>query len=1013
MAAQAEHAISGEILAYVPTELVGRQEETQKIRQAVDEGKRVVLLEGMGGIGKTRMLNEAPTYLEESARNLVFLEILDFYDTAMHGSLALEEALAYQIEERDAHVEVFEEFFKVASDLRTSRIDDEQIVHATFAEAFKTWLGDRWAVLRFDTAEALEVGKDAQEVRDECEIYEEVAPAATWLQKHLREFAQTTALIAARPTLHLRESLAQAYADDLWCYLRLDTLSLAEARTFFNISEFGRQIDAEMVKRIWLLSDGRPILLSLAIDWLASGVRVDEIYDIDLDTLEERKESDGPAWEQTLEQFERALVGKFRLLNSNMNLAIYYAARARKGFTAEMLRAMLATFPTAPVTLSPGQMEALMSQLKRLSFVKQPHGAREGWYFLHDEMYDLVDRYVWQRDYPSYKQQASVARFLADEIYGFDEGDGLIGEAVANVREATHYVEMLQLRHDLETLRTERLFYQLEADPAAGYATYERLDVQAISQRRHEWDDMLRIEVLRFIHMLPARALQDGLVAGFDPETGEPIIADAINRGCRARWVHRFFARGRRKKAKRIAQKLLDHHPTWGGFWRARVLTTLGASKVRLGDDGAAKPLEEARRLLNAPDVQGDQWAIEHYRGTTDLYLGLLARGEGDLPRAEQAYGEARRIFLRNDEPIPAARAYTNLAYVWMLQGSLQRATQGAREAVRERREQGEAIGLALSLNTLAITENRAGATMRARLHAREALSLLRRAHQRGRAEPRRETAMVHINLVGIFRGLAQRGPLREIELVQRDWERAQRNLKEALERKESLEPYYRFDLHNQEGTLYKDWANWIALRDPTAVDQYEEYMHRADVAFERAHQLAQAEELAVEQADNLEDWAWVFHLRHAYRGEMPETESPSTLREETLTRLDKAEALLSPRADPGRGGLRAHCIMGSVHHQWGRYLHKFGDNLREALEHYALSVAYYDLFTPEHVERREIVLLHALDALEFQPVEDLRTLVNVMLGAVVGRHLPSEDLHRLLLDILMEKEGFYHRKEE
>ena len=315
----------------------------------------------------------------------------------------------------------------------------------------------------------------------------------------------------------------------------------------------------------------------------------------------------------------------------------------------------------------------------------------------------------------------------------------------------------------------------------------------------------------------------------------------------------------------------------------------------------------------------------------------------------------------------------------------------------------GDVVGAGLSLNTLAIAEDLAGIHARARIHAREALSLLRRAQQMGRPGLDRETAMVYLNLGRIGRHLTERAGLRESEAVERAWQRAKGHLEEALERAAALEPYYRFQLYNQLGMLHTRWANWIALRIPVDKGQYRDLMKHASDAFERADQFSREEGLLVNRADNLEDWAWVFHLRRSFRETMGDELEPATLGEEVLKRLREAENLIRDEADPEKEGLLAHFIAGSVHHQWGRYIHKFKDDIGAALQQYAISTAYYDQFSSGPIRRRDLVVGHIQNALVGLPTGRIRQLAEEMLNAVEKKRLPARELRRWIEDTVAD----------
>ncbi|MBN1486170.1 MAG: ATP-binding protein [Anaerolineae bacterium] len=995
-------------VAYSLGQLVGREKEQAVICAAVQEGVQVVYIEGDGGIGKTYLLDESPHFLKSCLEPApIFLNVVDFYDTTMHSSLALEEVLARQIKliGKGAEVAGMESFLLALDQYRTGANLEQSVLHQAFVRAFNQWAENRWVILRFDTAEFLQYGQDESILMQGGEDWGEEASAITWLCTYLPQMEHVTALITARPrlTAGLQERLKAAYADNLWIYVPLNALSLEDTRTYFNSSSYGSQIDNVMIERIWLLTGGRPIMLSLAIDWLVRGIQVEEFYDVDIETLQEIKSQNPEKWRGYIERFEKALVTQFRYLDTPMDVAVYYAARARKGFTVQMLRKILRELSAEKYELTDQETQKLLQELSKLSFVKHPHGARENWFFLHDEMYDLLDRYVWNLDYPGYSHQAQTARFMAEQVYGEEEGTGLIADATRQLKAAGSHTELLEARHLLETLRTEQLFYWLEADPVYGYRLYDRLDTQALSQRRREWDELLSIEVLRFLHTLPRRARLAGLVEGSDAAKGSFKISESMKRDMLARWVHRFLASGDSKQSAWAAEQLLQQYPQWGGLWRARVLVGLGAARVRLGYHTAVEPLQEALEILAQPDLEGDIWNIRHNRATAYLYMGLEARGNWNVKRASEMYDKARAAFEENGELVGVARALNNRAYVVAVQGNHTQAIADAWQASRLRDGLGDVVGMSLSLNTLAIAEDWSGASARARRHAQEALSLLRRAQQMGRPGLERSISMVHLNLGRIRRHLARREALRPLHSVESDWQRAEEHLNQALEFEDSLEPYYRFDLYNQLGLLCSNWGNWIALRLPHERQKYRTLMVQSDVYFSQADRFTSENNLRVDQANNLEDWAWVFHLRRAYRELMADEEDDDDLEEEVFERLDKAEDLILDLIDPGAEGIQAHYIAGSIHHQWGRCYHKFRADVCEALRHYALSVAYYDQFTLEFVERRELVMDHIQNTFAELSAKQVKQMAEVMFDALDERHLKAYRLRRWLKDTVAD----------
>lgn len=746
------------------------------------------------------------------------------------------------------------------------------------------------------------------------------------------------------------------------------------------------------------------------------------------DTLKERRE-----------RFEQALVRKVRRARDPMDAALYYAARARKGFTVEILRQILndRDLLPEPFDLTVEEAQVLFArELPKLSFVKRPHGAREGWYFLHDEMYDLIDRYVWHVDYPGYTHQAETARFLAEQIYGDEDGEDeqLIAKASKKVDRANLHAELIEARRELDILKTEQLFYRLEAAPAEGYQVYRRLSLQAISYGNREWDDMLRVEFLRFLHTFPYWAKQHRLIKEIDLESDTMVWADTVKQDADSAWVQRRFARGDYKNADKDAQDLLARYPHWGDFWKASIGVGRGAALVRLGRDEAEEVLGAALKILKAGGLKVDflddpvdladkpdlNWIVQYYIGSAYLYLGLRARDRWDLERAVDMYKSARLAFVRGGEEISAARARNNSAYILVKQGRYHDAIGAAREAIEIRDRHGDVVGKGLSLNTLAIAVDRAGNKVNAASLAWDALELLQMAKESGYPGLDRPIAMVYINLGRIERHRARQERPQLAARVMRYWQRAEGYLKQAgalaltddLAPKDVLEPYYVFELYNQFGLLYSGWGNWSVTHNlpKDFYSKYFEHMREGSEYFERADEYAQRHELSLERADNLEDWAWVFHLRLAYREQKGDPMTEEELRDHVTDRLDQAEPLLRKAlagSEP-RKGLQAYYILGSVHHQRGRFLHKFDQDIEGAMQRYALSIACYNQFvlsSLDPLERRERIYEHVRNTLEGILREDsgewAEQICASMVEAVDQAGLPSEELARRLDRIL------------
>jgi len=946
---------------------VGRGMEQSLISKTVaGDGRPVVLIMGGAGIGKTCLLEEVERIVEEingKGGNILCLPILDFYDTSIHSESAIEEAIYRNLVEHGID-HAFDEFREKLIECREGRISEKQVWEA-FKAGYDKICHDRRIVLRFDTAEILEYEHDDPAVLEDCDISGLEAPSLGWLAEKAPQLQNTAIFIASRPNEELRKRLEGAYGSTLEL-IELEELTLGETRSYFQeAGDFGREVLAsspEMAEKIWLLSGGRPIFISLSLDWLWRGMWDEKVYAVDVAALRGIQKQGGEEWEDIKRSFRIALVQKFREIDSSLDKAAYYAARARKGCNAKLLARMMG--------VSDQEAGKLASQLMGLSFVKQPHMLptwRETWFFLHDEMYDLMEEHVWQATWPAYQEQERVA----SEIIGYYDDE--IRKVEEGVRKARTERERSDLQYRRRVLLAERLYYQFDLDPRQGLTDYDCLDTQACSEKAWEWDNLLRIEALRFARQRAERARYGGWVTIQD---GKPEIADWVNMDCRARWVHRYIARGEHEKAIEVAGKLLSKYPWASGLWKARLLVSRAAAEERLGwlgenwlFDEAESDIDEALRLLDEIVLdEFNEWIVNHYKATALVYRGLVARALGELEKASQSYADATLWHRETGYQPGEARALNNRAFILARQGRQWEALDACQEALRMRQEAGDEYGVSLSLNTLGIIKGTAGDYPGALTESLKAMRLFQRR--------RDETgiALARINLGWAYRRLGSSDMRRNPVDIEKYFQLSAESLLQAQGAEHRLEPYYRVQLHNELGCTYKDWANFLTLHGADQ-SRYYELMGNADEEFRMADDIAGIA-LKLEKADNLEDWAWVYHLRYAYREKMKE-ETPQALFRQAEEKLDAAEANLEDFKRRVEQGLEGHLYLGKIHYQRA-HLMKFQEDWEAVARNYALAATYLETYSSEATELKQ--LLFAIESwLGRFPEDQTRALTGVM----------------------------------
>lgn len=902
---------------------VGREAEKCLLAQAMAEGgARIIYLEGGPGIGKTTLLDMAAGLI--ASAQVACLPIIDFYDTKTHSFQGVEGAIADALDPRPDGA------FKVYRAQRRAHPQAE--LWEAFLVGYRTALAGRQALLRFDTVERLTYEQDSEEVLKDCEVSEFDAPSWRWLLQRSGSLPNTTVIIAARPTPgdQLRGALKTAYGDRL-LILDVKAFNPEETEAYFRATEFGKQLADEfpaIVSRVHTLSAGRPILIALALDWLARG-------QWDRSLLEALQSGD----------FERFAVEQIRQLRTPLDSAVKYAALCRKGCNAALLQLLM---QAGGHEVSQEEAEHLVGQLLDLSFVKPPRPGSRDMFFLHDEMYDLVERYVWLSDWPDYREQARLDRIImgwyTEQIEAY----------ARRIREARDWQERGQLRREQQLLIAEQLYYQFDADPRLGYREYSHLDEEAIAQRELEWDIWLRNEALWFTsHRAWRRGDPSNQPSDYpkrDPawlQNGGVVRSPAVDHDCRRRWVSRYIARNEFSKAAKTAEKLLGRDPLLGEpeLYRPGLRIALATAQAYLSGehiDAAVANFEKGLGTLSAAPVEHrEPWLYPHLFGSAQLYRGLALRGKLSLDQAREAYSQAIRYFRQIDYRPGLAEAANNLAYVLARQGRLEPALSTGNEALRIRQGLGDEYGIALSLNTVGIIHERLAHPITAIARSEQALHLFMEiGNTRG-------MMLAQINL-----GRAYRRKARSPEWGQQDsdFEQGKQYLKAALDAGQGADAdrFYQVEAYNELGCLYRDWVATLHEkgeqngRIPAFLDLAEKFLN--DAVELTDSQDAEGMPHVVQHMDSLEDLARVHYWRARLKLPCQEGEPVTVM----TGQLDRAEALARQYAQNRE---ETKLILGKICFQRARLARLLTRPVIEIGRHYGLAAGFtesYSLDAPE-----------------------------------------------------------------
>ena len=961
--------------------VIGRKEEKNKITQAIRaDGEQILFLEGMAGIGKTSLLE----FAEKIAKKyqVVCLPIIDFYDTEMHAHPALEAAILSTLDpEKGNFAEYWEYREQLVPGGKTLKEHQDKL-WTLFLKGYTNLTAHKRVVLRFDTAERLEYERDSEDVLDDCEVLTQDAPSWEWLLRRIGDLHNTVILIAARPTPAggLKQRLLEAHKERV-AVLTIGGFTISETKSYFKKTDIGSQVaneSPEMVRKIHLLTEGRPILIALALDWLERGMWERHIHPVTLKELkilqtaafkEEQAGKMKKAWQKWNEvqrSFEIALVEQIRGLDhTGLDVAVKYTALARKGCNVELLSRLM--------NIPSEEAERVVERLLDLSFVKSPRGTRQ-LFFLHDEMYDLVERNIWLVDWPDYTEQARLDRIIVE--WYMEQIDSLNEQ----IKAAPDRQVWSDLRRYQQLLQSERLYYQFDEDPRLGYREYSHLDEQAIGSRDHEWDAWLRNEALWFMthrawrHGKPAAPVGNQYPRR-DPawmKDGKVEHNPAIDFDCRRRWIFRYIAQNEPAKAARIAEKLLQKskefpHPDQPELYQGSVQIALATAQAFMGGkyvEAAVRNFSEGIQALESVRAEHrEPWLYPYLLGTAYLYKGLAARGSLRLKEAVQAYCQAIfRYYRKIDYKAGLAEAMNNLAYIYARQGLLHEGLDSCQKGLAIRKELGDDYYIGLSLNTKAIIQERLNRPVTAIRNSLQALELFKKINDE------RGIILAEINL-----GRSYRRKARSIEWGQQDedFETGMGYLENAIHQQEqmgtSADMFYRIEAHNELGCLYRDWA---ATLESTGIKDNQRSSHLLESAEEDLLKVISlttqdgeaVDRHAVQYVDSLDDLSRVYY----WRAKLGLPVGSWAKQHRIISPLKAMRSLLDEATQLAEDHLKEweeeDYILGKLHLQYARLTKEEAgqemrqDFLNETARHYAISAALLERYSYDAPELRKTV---------------------------------------------------------
>jgi tetratricopeptide (TPR) repeat protein len=916
--------------------IVGRARELAAVRDAIEaEGELcIVYIIGEGGTGKTRLLEQVPQLVAGCQKSLPcrYVGPFDLYQSSLQSVDGLERALTEALDSAgqkfQSYREELQRFEKLRAGADPQQVEQRQKVTEGFIEGFNEVSGQTRVVITLDTLEIVQYESDT--IQKICDIEKKGLEVKDWLLDNLLRLNSTVIVMASREKQELVADFKQHLGDRL-TILPLGPFSESETLDYFAaitevepaFGEMGISRDQQCV--IHHYTAGHPLKLALVLDLLARNLPLpQELFD-PLETARQRSDDE---LEIIRERIEGHLATGIMTADRQIDRALPYIALARKGMNRKLLGRL--------TRWTPEMCTKVLSDLQRFSFVKIRAG--DEWLFLHDEMYDLVEKHVWNR---MEAERAYVCRVILDY---YDE--------------STKQVKDLSQR---QNLMVEQLYYELLADPKQGYARYVRLSDAALFRHDEGFDMRLRDEVLRFCGRYPDRAKRHGL-------TGEFIDYDSA-----VRWVKRSRYTSKYEQAVKVAEEAKAHlrpcprDMSDFGLTRADLDVSHALALIYTGEidrgvdmlreviadlEGESEP--ERLAYLGSP-ASFKVWRRNLVLGQAHNNLGYVCwMNLGHYHAALDEFLAALPYFLASGLEEEIANTYDNMGRVYALLGAKTRAELLIRNGLEIRRRLGREFRIALSLNSQAIVHWNFDDIHRARRVSEQALHIF---------EGLGASRGVGLARITLGRSLRRLGALWQTgiyspEECHKFLDDAIISLQYADERfSEVVEPVRLVEIHNELGCAHRERAALLRSDDLESLEAREEEK-KSEQCLKEAVERAEGE-YPVLYVDSCEDLARTYFQRKDFS----KVEEWLNRAAEAISSVYKIKEGSGVQEIPSEGCVEEFWWqMGKVEMLHGHMVYDRESNsdggisrqvLAQAMRHYALAAAYFERYSEWAVEMR------------------------------------------------------------
>lgn len=633
-------------------EFINRVSELKLLDEKVQSWgtSQVVCLQGPGGIGKTRLLQEM-TKRYHGSPNAQIIEIVDFDDPQFRLSHNVMHTIAQQL-----GYQPFTTYLTLLRELQTSEIRGvsqgksnlrTDFLKRYFCDGFNEVSSNRRVIIRMDTAETIQ----------DTEQFAQVIEMFATLRNYLcviagRRGDELMSKLQANPTFVAEKTL-------------LDVGPLANAGMKDYLQKKQDQLyvvlDKEISRKLLILASGRPILIDLAVEWSSHNRPMVWLEKFDVKELERLVDSKSLEAKNRLkelnQQFEKDLIASLSLVRSKTDQLILVMAKIYP-IDAEAVSILL--------DVDPVEADNLFQRASNWTFVK---ALPDGRIKLHDEFHRMVNQYVWPQFDPDgsreHRDSLRAIQYITNktakmygEIQSLRREESSNSSSIEPGKSLHIFAQRINLEDNYWLLRSELLRMKLAVDLDAGIKLFE--DEYKLCSTEFSSN--------KYAHLL------------IDPVLGYlPNLSLSYRLQYQEKRALYLTDRGNYKDAVPIYKELLEATESTSDA-RVNALIGYGNLIMRIGKG------QQAIACLNqAKEIAGKVKSVEG-QAKANLALGWVYRSTGNYSEAiryyQKTYFEANQVDDVISTSVLQAQALNGLAYVHSLLQDAGPAMDNIREAI-------------------------------------------------------------------------------------------------------------------------------------------------------------------------------------------------------------------------------------------------------------------------------------------------------------------------------------------